>query len=43
LAEIAGLTGDIKGCGRIKEGMDKKMCYESFVWDMTDMFLAERM
>ena len=43
LAEIAALTGDIKACGRIKEGMNKKMCYESFVWDMTDMFLAERM
>jgi hypothetical protein len=43
LAEIAALTGDIKACSKIKEGMNKKMCYESFVWDMTDLFLAEMM
>lgn len=38
LAGNAGLTGDIKACGRIKEEMNRKMC-----WDMKDMFLAEMM
>ena len=42
-AEVAGLTGDIKACSRIKEVQSKKSCYESFVWDPADVFPDEGM
>jgi hypothetical protein len=42
-AEVAGLTGDIKACSKIKEKLSQKSCYESFVWDPAGMFIDEIM